>query len=164
MRMWLTVALSLLIGAAGGYLLGAWLHRSPVPELVRMAGGKRGAAVVVAGALGLREVAGWWRDAKAAAVQRQLDECLANAQRAADNLERVMRTREQALNALRDSAAADKARREQIYANDPECARWAAEPVCAGLRLQRPQPDPDTGRTDGSAGPPYDVRADPDER
>lgn len=162
--MWLTVALSLLIGGAAGYALGAWVHRSPIPELVRMAGGERGAAVVVAGALGLREVAAWWRDAKYLAVQRQLDECLANAQRNADNFERVMRTREQALNALRDSAAADRARREQIYANDPECARWAAEPVCAGLRLQQPQPDPDTGRTDGSAGPPYDVRADPDER
>lgn len=157
--MWLTVALSLLIG----YLSGAWLHRSPIPELVRAAGGERGAAVVVAGALGLREVASWWRDAKAAAVQRQLDECIANARRSADELERVMRTREQALNALRDSAAADRARREQIYATDPECARWAAEPVCAGLRLQQ-QPDPDTGRTDGPAGPPYDVRADPDER
>lgn len=165
MRMWLTVALSLLIGGAAGYALGAWAHRSPIPELVRMAGGERGAAVVVAGALGLREAAGWWRDAKAAATQRQLDQCLAETARRADALDRAITTREAALNALRDSAAADRTRTELLYANDPECARWAAEPVCAGLRVPAGAPIRlDPGRADGAAGPPYDVRADPPER
>ncbi|MGL4649797.1 MAG: hypothetical protein ACRC1H_10345, partial [Caldilineaceae bacterium] len=135
--MWRAIAGAglLCITHIGAYALGAALHESRSPALVRAALGERGVTVAGAMALAAHDARRWhgeWERASdwsrvVTEMQGALTRCTSQLGVLHTRASAAEQQRASALNALQHAHAIARARAEEIYAHD--CKAWADQPV-----------------------------------